>query len=95
MPNRRGALPGAIVLHATVHIVRNLIVDRNVVKLAHWEVVHKGPVLPSVSADVQSPIVSVDEILRVRGVDVQRMVIGVDPTVGKDDVERAPAIGRL
>ena len=93
MPNRRGALPRAIVLHATVHIVRNLIVDRNVVKLAHWEVVHKGPVLPSVSADVQPPIVSVDEVLRVRGMDVQRMVIRVDPTVGKDDVERAPSIG--
>ena len=95
MPHRGRSDPGTVVLHPSVHVVGLRIVDCDVVKLTHGKVVHKGPVVPAVAADVESPIVAVDEVIGVGGVNVQGVMIRVHPTIWQDDVKRAATVRRL
>ena len=92
MPHRRRSDPRTIVLHSAVHVVGLRIVDGDVVELTDGEVVHEGPVVPAVTADVQPPVVAVDEVVGVRGVNVQGVVIRVHPAVRQDDVKRTAAV---
>ena len=45
-------LPGPVVLHSAVHVVRKLVVDVDVVKLREGQVFDKAPALAAVAADV-------------------------------------------
>ena len=95
VPHGRRTDPRAVVLHASVDVVGLLVVDGDVVELADREVVHEHPILPSVTADVQAPVVAVDQIVRIVGVDEQGVVVGVHAAVGQNHVPRRPAIRRL
>ena len=95
MPHRRRSDPRTVVLHSAVHVVGLGIVDGDVVELTDGEVVHEGPIVPAVTADVQPPVVAVDEVVGVRGVNVQGMVIRMHPAVRQDDVKRTATVRRL
>ncbi len=64
------------------------------VKLAEGQVIDKLPVLPSVAGNVQSPVIAVDDVLRIVRADPESVVVGVHPVVGQQHFEGLPAVFR-
>ena len=76
----RGNALGAVVLRAAVDVVkRQPVVHRHAVELGHRNVVEVPPRAPVVVAFVEPAVVAFDQVILVRGVEHQRVVIGVQP----------------
>ena len=95
MPDVGRCLPGAVVLETTVDVVRHVIVDIDVVELADRKVSDKGPGLASVAADVDAPVVSVEDEIGILGVLVPGVVVRVCSAVREDHLERPASVCAL
>ena len=62
------------------------------VKLTERQVVDERPRLSSISADVQPTVVAVNEVIRIIGVDIECMVVGMDPAVRENRAKRSATI---
>ena len=77
-PGVRGAAPGAVVLEAAAHVVGFAVVDADLVELRERQVRQLAPVVGAVPADRDAAIATEDEVVGVRRVDPERVVVGVD-----------------
>ena len=77
-PMKCGTHPAAIVLQATVNVIRNLIIDIDVVKLSNGNVLGKAPGFSAVVGDGDTAIVTINNIVGVFGMDQKGVVIGVN-----------------
>ena len=95
MPDVGRCLPGAVVLKAAVDVVRHVVVDIDVVELADRKVPDKGPGLASVAADVDAPVVSVEDEIGILGVLVPSVVVRVCSAVREDHLKRPASVRAL
>ena len=79
----------AVVLLRSVHPIRPVVVDGDMVELRRRLIVLLGPGLPAVHGYRHPAIVAVDETLRVGGIDPQPMMIAVR---GGQQLEGLPAV---
>ena len=93
VPHVGGRLPRPVVLQAAVDVVRHVVVDVDVIELADGQVVDEGPGLSTIAADVDAPVVSVEDEIRIVRVLVPGVVVRVRPAVGKDDLKRPSPVG--
>ena len=70
--------PGAVVLQPAVNAVRFRIVHFDGIKLPHGGAVAFDPRISAIPADVDAPVVSVDEVIAVAGVDPNFVMIHVN-----------------
>ena len=83
-PAIAGTAPAAVVLQSAVNVVGNIIVNVDMIKLTYRNILGKTPVDTPVIANVYTPIIAVDEHIRVFGVNVECVMIGVNVApVGK------------
>ena len=76
--------PRAVVLQTTINAVAILVVVHvDGVELTQWWSISFQPVLTTIVANIDPPIVTIDQVVRPVGVDPQRVVVGVD-VVGVD-----------
>ena len=95
VPHVGGRLPRAVVLQAAIDVVRHVVVDVDVVELADGQVVDEGPSLAPVATDVDAPVISVEDEIRVVRILIPRVVVRMRPAVGEDDLERPSPVGAL
>ena len=95
VPHVSGRLPRAVVLQATVDVVRHIVVDVDVVELADGQVVDEGPGFAPVAADVDPPVISIEDEIRIVRVLIPGVMVRVRPTVGEDDLKRPSPVGAL
>ena len=83
-PAITGTAPAAVVLQSAINVVGNIIVNVYMVKLTYGNILGKTPVNSPVITNVYSAIISVDEHIRVFGVNVKCVMIRVNMApVGK------------
>ena len=86
------ALPRPVVLHSAVHVVGQLVVDVDVVKLGEGQVFDKAPAFAAVTADVESAVVAFNEVARRLGRKPKCVVVGVDVAVAGNRLPGASAV---
>ena len=95
MPHVGRRLPGSVVLEAAVDVVRHVVVDIDVIELADRKVPDEGPGLPSIAADVDAPVVSIEDEVGILGVLVPGVVVRVGTAVREDHLERPTSVRAL
>ena len=91
-PYRRRAYPGAVVLKATVDIKRRLIVEIQVVKLTNRNVFGVSPGIAPIKSDIEAPVIAIDDVFAVIGIDPEGVVVGVNAPVIDPVIEGAPPV---
>ena len=84
-PRVGGPAPGSVVLHASIDIVGQLVVDANVVELSYGQIFHKAPAITAIPGDVQSAIVAFNDVAGAAWVEPNGVVVRVHLGVGGGD----------
>jgi hypothetical protein len=77
-----GPSPGAIILQSAIHVVRPFIVGFNVIELTNGNIFSKTPCFAPVISDIQTAIVSIDDIIAIFRMNPESVVVGIDYPAG-------------
>ena len=77
-----GAAPTVVILQASADVIRLLVIEGDLIELAHGDVVDVFPCATGIPRDVDSAIAAGQQVIGIRGVDPDGVEIGMDTRPG-------------